>query len=67
MTSFENYLEKVCFKIYPSVLDDEMPDFLNDWLSHLDGEDYMRYGQLYGEECFFEGKKALAEAIIEWP
>lgn len=58
MTSFEKFLEEICFTIHTGVTDDDMPDFLDNWLSRLDGEDYVRYGQLYGEKTFFEGREA---------
>lgn len=58
MTSFEDYLEKICFTINPSILDDDMPDFYDAWLGGLDGYQLIRYGQLYGEETFIEGTRA---------
>ena len=32
MKSFEEYLEDVCFELYPEILDDDMPDFFDNWL-----------------------------------
>lgn len=55
MTSFENYLKKIHILAFPSVLDDDMPDHFDNWISQLDGEELLRYGQLYGEEVFLEG------------
>lgn len=63
MTSFEKYLEKICFTIYPSVLDDDMPNFFDAWLGGLDGEDLIRYGNLYGGATFFEGREATLQAL----
>lgn len=61
MTSFENYLEEICFTINPSVFDDDMPDFFDNWIGELEGEDYVKYGQLFGEKTFLEGIKAQHE------
>lgn len=63
MKSFEKYLEEICFTINPSVLDDNMPDFFNNWLANLDGEDYIKYGQMYGEERFLDGSNITAEIL----
>lgn len=55
MTSFENYLQKIYLLAFISVLDDDLPDHFDNWISQLDGEELLRYGQLYGEEVFLEG------------
>ena len=47
MTSFENYLKKIHTLACPSVLDDDLPDHFDNWISQLDGEELLRYGQLY--------------------
>lgn len=61
--TFEDYLKEVCFKINPSVLDDDMPDFFDNWLSDLEGEDYTRYAELFGQEMYLKGKEDLLENI----
>ena len=65
MTSFENFLQEVCFTINPTVLDDDMPDFFENWISRLDGEDYTKYGQLYGEKVFFEGFDHAKKIVLD--
>lgn len=57
--TFEAYLELICFEENPQVLDDDMPDTFSDWLGNLDGEDYIRYGEDFGELCFEEGKEFI--------
>ena len=47
--TFEKYLEQVCFEANPEVLDDDMPDFFDNWLGGLDGEDYIRLADEYAE------------------
>ena len=41
---FEKFLEQICFIENPMILDDDMPDFFDNWLSELDGEDYLKHG-----------------------
>lgn len=43
-TRFEKFLEMKCFKENPQVLDDDMPDFFNNWLAGLDAEQLIEYG-----------------------
>ena len=61
--TFENYLEEFCFKINPSVLDDDMPDFFDNWLGELEGEDYCKYAELFGQERYLAGKEDLLKGI----
>ena len=63
MTSFEQYLQKICFTINPEILDDAMPDFFNNWLGNLDSYELMKYAQLFGEEMFVEGRNAALKAL----
>jgi len=65
MRTFEKFLEEVCFNVNPSVLDDDMPDFFNNWLGNLDGEDYIKWGDLYGQECFIKGQDEVLEKLSE--
>ena len=55
MTSFEKYLQKIHSLAFTSVLDDDLSEHFNNWLSQLDNQELLRYGQLYGEETFLEG------------
>lgn len=48
--TFEKYLENVCFEDNPMVLDDDMSDFFDNWLSNLDVQEVMDYAQKWGEE-----------------
>jgi hypothetical protein len=63
MKTFENYLEEICFKINPAILDDDMSDFFDNWLGELEGEDYMKYGELFGQEMYLKGKEDILENI----
>lgn len=41
---FDAFLEKKCWEENPQVLDDDMPDFLNDWLSELEPDRLIELG-----------------------
>lgn len=41
---FEDYLEEVCFSENPTILDDDGPDFFDNWISGLDSEDWLKHG-----------------------
>jgi len=62
-TTFEEYLEKICFEDNPSVLDDDMPDFFNSWLANLDGEEYLKYGNDLIAQAEQEMLKKIREKI----
>lgn len=47
--SFEEWLEDYCFNIHPQVLDDDMPDFFDNWMGDLDVEYLLTRGEEYGE------------------
>lgn len=44
---FENFLQKVCFEANPTVLDDDMPDFFDDWLGSQNADDFIRLGNAF--------------------
>lgn len=48
ITSFEDFLKEEHGKTYLGT-DDAMPEAFDSWLAELDGEDYMSFGELYGE------------------
>lgn len=58
--SFEEFLSDRC----TSHTNNEPAGF-EKWLEQLDGEEYMRYAQDYGEKCFGEGKVAGMDRAIE--
>lgn len=43
---FEAYLKEVCFRENPSVLDDDMSDFFDNWITELDGEEFVKHGNV---------------------
>ena len=54
--TFEEFLKDVCFRVHPSVLDDDMPDFFENWIGKLDVEDYMKWGEIFGREQYIRGQ-----------
>jgi hypothetical protein len=47
--SFEDFLKQKHYEEHPMLIDDDLPDAFDNWLGEIDGEDYMKYGQEYGE------------------
>jgi len=48
MKSFEQYLEDQCFELHPETLDDDMPDFFDNWLGDQDIESLLIYSEGWG-------------------
>ena len=61
--SFEDFLRDWHAEIYPELLDDDMSDHFDNWLGELDGEDYIKYAELYGKEMRLKGMEEI-EAIV---
>lgn len=59
--SFEKYLEDKCFEDNPTVLDDDMPDYFNDWIGEQDAIRITAYAGMYAHE---QGQR-LAEAYLK--
>ena len=41
---FEQYLEEQFMKTHPEILDDDLSDALDTWLSQLDADEYIEHG-----------------------
>ncbi len=48
--TYTEYLEDICFEENPQVLDDDMPDFFDNWLAEQDVAQYIEWGDKYGEQ-----------------
>ena len=55
--TFEDFLQDICFELNDDqgILDDDMPDFFDNWLSTLDGADYIKWADLFAQERFLAG------------
>jgi len=60
--TFEKYLKDVHCFTYTGT-DDNMPDDFDNWLSQLDGEEYIKYAERYGDQQFIAGKQVVLTAI----
>lgn len=63
MQTFEEFLQEVWTPV--GVLDDDMPDAFDNWLSNLDGEEYIRYADKYGKDCYEDAQSNLRKAMID--
>ncbi len=56
--TFEEYLEEQCFTGENNmVLDDDMPDFLDNWIGNLDVQEVIDYAEEYGKKMYLAGKE----------
>ena len=58
---FEEFLEDTCFEANPMVLDDDMPDFFDDWLGSQEVEDMLRHGENYQKEVLALSQKYISK------
>lgn len=58
---FEDYLEYVCFEENPTILDDDMPDFFDNWVSNLDVSEVMIYADGWMNQYKSEIRLAIHE------
>ena len=42
---FEKYLQDVHFKLHPMLLDDNIPDHFDHWVSNLDAQEIIDYAE----------------------
>ena len=45
---FEQYLEERCFELHPEILDDDMPDFFDNWLVEQSIKTLLIYSEGWG-------------------
>lgn len=53
--TFEEYLEERHTELFPTVLDDDMPDHFDNWVGSLDADEVMRYAEDAVPKAFFAG------------
>ncbi len=44
---FEDYLMDCCFFVNQGIMDDDMPDFFDNWLGCLTTEEFIEYGDKF--------------------
>ena len=47
--TFEQFLEGICFEKNPHILDDDMSDFFDGWVTEIQVDELISYGQDYGD------------------
>ncbi len=50
MMTFEEFLQDKHLEIEVAILDDDLPDAFNDWLTTLDVESWLDYGDQYAKQ-----------------
>lgn len=55
--TFEYYLNDRFVAMHPEVLDDDMQDAFDDFLSNLDVGEIIAWGETYGAQQFLAGKE----------
>ncbi len=65
-SDFEDYLMEKCFNENTHILDDEQPDYFNEWLCNLEPDDFIKYGNSYAIELSIKNKldKVYEQSII---
>jgi len=61
MKTFEEYLEEICFEFHTEVLDDDMPDFFENWLGDLNTADLLIYSEGWGRHI----KNTILQEVIK--
>lgn len=60
LNGFEAYLQEVHQSENPELLDDDLPEAFNDWVSNLEGDDLVEYAQNYFNDMNWPHELAYA-------
>lgn len=60
LNGFEAYLQEVHQSENPELLDDDLPEAFNDWVSNLEGDDLVEYALNYFSDMNWAHKLAYA-------
>ena len=61
---FEDYLQYVHMDENPTLLDDDLPDHFGEWLSQLDSDEWIVYGDRYAKHAV-KADQEKAQEIFE--
>jgi hypothetical protein len=64
-TTFEKFMEEIHYQIFPEVLDDDLPDHFDHWLSVLDVANMMEWAELYGRQQFLAGQSHAINVLTK--
>ena len=56
---FENFLQEKHTQQYPEILDDDVPNAFNAWLTEINADTWIAYGDEYGTLKALEGKEFI--------
>lgn len=59
MKTFEQFLQEMHFKMNPQLLDDDLSNSFDTWISEMEGHDMMEWADLYGRDCNLKGKEEI--------
>ena len=60
---FEDFMQDRFIAFY-SGGKDECQDAFDNWLSQLDGEEWITYADLYGRKMYIEGKELIINSMV---
>ena len=58
---FEEYLQEFHCELFPSILDDDLPDHYENWISNLEIEDIVRLANLHGRHQYLAGMRNVLD------
>ena len=61
MKTFSEFLEDKHIELHPAVLDDDLPDSFDNWVTELQADDWMQYG----EEALTSQRKEIVKELEE--
>lgn len=61
--TFEEFMKERHAVVCPDVLDDDLPDHFDKWITELQVDDVLDYGTLYGREQNLRGREAIIQQL----
>ena len=67
--TFEEFLQRIFIDLREvggvPIIKDNCEDMFDLWLSNMEGEDYMNWGELYGKSQFMAGKEEVLDKVLD--
>lgn len=63
--TFEEFLAEKHVEMQPEILDDDIPDAFDAWMSDMEQDELVRLADLYGMSRYNSGLKEGSDLIIE--
>jgi hypothetical protein len=61
--TFEDFLAEVHAGIFTTVQDDDLPDHFDNWLGTLDGDEYIKWADLFAREQYLAGQDNVLSKV----